>query len=118
MEDINQISNPFDFRSWWHSIQAIPTSQYIQRAALFQKALSYLPGSFKLWFNFLTETKAFAAQFKLSQGDDSHHKVVLDLYEASLKYMFNMPRIWLDYAEFSGSCQLIGHTRTIYDRAL
>ena len=29
-----------------------------------------------------------------------------------------MPRIWLDYAEFAGSCQLVTKTRNIYDQAL
>ena len=32
--------------------------------------------------------------------------------------MFNMPRIWLDYAEYAADCQKITLTRSIYDRAL
>jgi pre-mRNA-splicing factor SYF1 len=32
--------------------------------------------------------------------------------------MFNMPRIWLDYAQFAARCQLVTKTRTIYDQAL
>lgn len=32
--------------------------------------------------------------------------------------MFNMPKIWLDYAEFSAACQKVTDTRIIYDRAL
>lgn len=44
---------------------------------------------------------------------------MLDLHEAAIKYMYNMPRIWLDYAEFAANdCQLITQTRDIYDRAL
>jgi len=35
-----------------------------------------------------------------------------------MKFMFNMPRIWIDYAEFAAQCLLPYQARNIYDRAL
>ena len=84
-----------------------------------------MPGSYKLWYNFLADSRQFVEQFQLradAEGEDvelsGYHQVVLSLHEASLQYMFNMPKIWLDYAEFSATCQSITGTRLIYDRAL
>lgn len=108
-------------------MQALPNNEdyYPERAAIYQRALSYLPGSYKLWYNFLKESREFMKQFELepnSKDEDdrpSNHQTILDLHEASLKYMYNMPRIWLDYAEFAANdCQLITQTKDIYDRAL
>jgi len=114
------VVNPYDFRSWWTAIQGIPNNEdyYPERAALYQRALSYLPGSYKLWYNFLKESRQFVNQFELEQGEDqaanappSNHQTTLDLHEASLKFMYNMPRIWLDYAEFAAhDCHLVTQT--------
>ena len=43
---------------------------------------------------------------------------MVGLHEAALKWMFNMPRIWLDYAEFAASIHDLALTRQIYDRCL
>ena len=53
------IANPYLFRGWWNSIQAIPISKYEERAILYQRALHYIPGSYKLWFNLLNESKKY-----------------------------------------------------------
>ena len=99
---MEEIHNPFDFKTWWNAIQAIPNNEqgYPERAILYQKALSYIPGSYKLWFNFLKESTHFVSQFELS----NYQEAVLELFESSLQTMFNMPRIWLDFAQFCAKC--------------
>jgi pre-mRNA-splicing factor SYF1 len=42
----------------------------------------------------------------------------MELHERALLTMFNMPRIWLDYAQFSAKCMQITKTRKIFDGAL
>jgi hypothetical protein len=48
----------------------VPLSNYEQRALLYQRALHYIPGSYKLWFNFLNESKKY---FK-----NNEHQIILN----------------------------------------
>ena len=59
------IANVYSFRSWWNAILATPADQFAERASLYKRALSYLPGSYKLWYNLLKETRHFVKQFDL-----------------------------------------------------
>ena len=57
------IVNVYNFRSWWNAISAVPSNCFEVRAQLYIRALSYLPGSYKLWYNLLKEARAFVKQF-------------------------------------------------------
>jgi pre-mRNA-splicing factor SYF1 len=93
---------------------------------LYQRALSYIPGSYKLWYNFLRESKKFVKNniheyLNEEKQTDSQDftKVVSDLFERALVYMSKMPKIWLDYAKYlSKVCNSLSLTREVYDRAL
>ena len=88
-----------------------------RRASLYQRALTYLPGSYKLWFNFLKEARLYVKQFDLvSQAE--YYEAVNELHEKCLVYMCLMPRIWIDYAKFLAKQRHITRTRQTYDRAL
>ena len=119
--------NPYHFRSWWNSIQALAQDNYEERAVLYQRALHYMPGSYKLWYNFLSESRRFVKKnihefLKVEEGEEASicfTQVVTDLFERSLVYMSKMPKIWLDYAKFlSKHCTSVTKTREVYDRAL
>ena len=119
------IANPYHFRSWWNSIQAHPIDGYPERAVLYQRALTYLPGSYKLWFNFLRESKKYVKtnihEFvkEDSTEEASFTEVVAEIFERSLVYMNKMPKIWLDYAKYLANvCKSVSRTREVYDRAL
>jgi pre-mRNA-splicing factor SYF1 len=88
---------------------------------LYQRALHYLPGSYKLWFNFLRESKKYVKKTyheHLEKGE-SLVEVVSDIFERALVYMSKMPKIWLDYAKFLGKqAGSVTLTREVYDRAL
>ena len=111
------VNNTYSFRGWWNAILAIPIDRYEQRASVYQRALSHLPGSYKLWFNFLKESRLYVKQFDLIEQSD-FYEVVNQLHEQALIYMKAMPRIWLDYAKFVGKQKQISKTRKVYDRAL
>ena len=111
------ISNVYSFRSWWNAILATPLENFVDRASLYKRAISYLPGSYKLWFHYLKETRQFVKQFDLLEQEE-HFEAVNELHEKSLVYMHKMPRIWLDYAKFMAQQGFISRTRRLYDRAL
>ena len=109
------------FRAWWNAIQALSFDSYEERAVLYQRSLHYLPGSYKLWYNFLRESKKYVKKSALESDEKgkSLNEVVCDLFERALTYMSKMPKVWLDYAKFlSNQCRSISQTRAVYDRAL
>ena len=124
-EGVATFNNPYAFRSWWNAIQALPLDNYEERAVLYQRALYYLPGSYKLWYNFLKESRKFVKRnmHEFLKPDEtkveSFTAVVSDLFERALIYMSKMPKIWLDYAKYlAKECGSISQTRDVYDRAL
>ena len=83
---------------------------------LYQRALHYIPGSYKLWFNFLVESKRYFKEHKhqmLLEGYlEEIQAVIRDIFEKALIYMNKMPKIWLDYAKFVGkTCGKVSLTR-------
>ncbi len=58
-----------------------------------------MPGSYKLWFNFLKESRLYVKQFDLIKQPE-FYEVINELHEQALVFMKAMPRIWLDYAKF------------------
>jgi len=111
----SDINNPWNFRSWWNTIQAQDSADYIARSKLYYKALQYLPGSYKLWYNFLKETRKNAKSYPIS---DPRYSIANDLHENALQFMSKMPIIWLKYAKFLSRQKLMTKTRHIFDNAL
>ena len=109
------ITNKYSLRSWWNCIQAVPMKKYLEWAALYKWALHHLPGSYKLWFNFLEESWNYCIEYPIT---DDRFKMVNELHEGSLIYMHKMPWIWLDYAKFLGKQKLVWAIWSVYDRAL
>ena len=93
------VANAYHFRSWWNAILAIPIDRYEQRASVYQRALAHLPGSYKLWYNFLKESRMYVKQFDLL-SQSQYYEVVNELHEQALEQMRSMPRIWLSYTKF------------------
>lgn len=85
------------------------------RIRIYESALKFLPGSYKLWFNYLKEAREYVSQWSV---DDKRYEVINDLHERALIYMNKMPRIWLDYCQFLIEQRLITQTRKTFDRAL
>ena len=84
-----------------------------------------MPGSYKLWYNFLRESKKYVKAHILeilkddSTEEQDFTQVIADLFERSLVYLNKMPKIWLDYAKYLAKvCKSVTRTREVYDRAL
>lgn len=77
------IVNVYNFRSWWNAILAVPSSSFESRASIYIRALSHLPGSYKLWFNLLKEARSFVKQFSILE-QQAYFEAVNELHERAL----------------------------------
>lgn len=82
---------------------------------IFERSLKELPGSYKLWFNYLLIRKK---QVENSPVTDPALDQVENVFERSLVFMHKMPRIWLEYCQFLMDRGLVTKTRRTFDRAL
>lgn len=82
---------------------------------IYERALKELPGSFKLWYNYL---KLRRNQMKGKCITDPDYDELNNVFERSLVFMYKMPRIWMDYCVFLTNQCRITNTRKAFDRAL
>merc|ERR1719347_2284604 len=82
---------------------------------VFERALKELPGSYKLWYNYL---KVRRKQMKGRCVTDPGYDAVNNCFERSLVWMHKMPRIWIDYCKFLTKQGKVTRTRRVFDRAL
>lgn len=81
--------NPYKVSTWWdyaHS-KNIPFLKF----AIFERAVYYLPRSYKLWHAYLNDRKA---QLKSESCKSPKYELLLKLYERALTHLNKMPRIW------------------------
>lgn len=107
--------NPYSGKAWWSSIQVLPVQLFRDRSRLYERALGYIPGSYKLWYHYTSEAANYALRINPTQAARDEVEV---LYERSLRYMYQMPRIWLDYLRFLIDLGKITKTRKMFDLAL
>lgn len=110
--EATSLYNPYSQRAWWNSIQMLPL--FKQRSNLYERALNYIPGSYKIWWNYLKEARDHVT----SESPDEDVLSVNDLHERALKTLYLMPRIWLDYLEWLMTQNTITYTRRMFDAAL
>lgn len=82
---------------------------------IYERALKELPGSYKLWYNYL---KTRRRQVKGKCIIDPLYEEINNAFERSLVFMHKMPRIWMDYCTFLTDQCKITRTRKVFDRAL
>lgn len=82
---------------------------------IYERALKELPGSFKLWYNYL---KLRRYQIRGRCVTDPAYDDVNNCFERSLVFMHKMPRIWMDYCSFLTDQWKITSTRRAFDSAL
>lgn len=82
---------------------------------IYERALKELPGSYKLWYNYLRTRRR---QIKGRCIIDPGYEEVNNAFERALVFMHKMPRIWMDYCSFLTDQCKITRTRKVFDRAL
>ena len=80
-----------------------------------ERAVRLLPGSYKLWFNYLHQRVEDVADLCIT---DQRMEATNNAFERCLVYMNKMPRIWLEYLEFLVYQGLVTRTRRTFDRCL
>lgn len=75
---------------------------------LYERSCKLLPGSFKLWKEYLD----------LLQESPRHPEVIIGAFERALNTLHRMPRIWLDYLEFLCKNEKYKRIRCVFNRAL
>lgn len=109
------LRNPFSVKHWLRYIEHKKAAPKNEINMIYERALKELPGSFKLWYNYL---KLRRYQIRGRCVTDPAYDDVNNCFERSLVFMHKMPRIWMDYCTFLTDQWKITSTRRAFDSAL
>ncbi|XP_065067886.1 pre-mRNA-splicing factor SYF1-like [Rhopilema esculentum] len=111
------LRHPYSVKCWMRYVEHKTTTGGKNQAVnlIYERALKELPGSYKLWYNYL---KLRRRQVKGKCITDVAFEEVNNAYERSLVFMHKMPRIWIEYCQFMSDQKKITRTRRLLDRAL
>uniref|UniRef100_A0A672R6Q4 Pre-mRNA-splicing factor SYF1 n=1 Tax=Sinocyclocheilus grahami TaxID=75366 RepID=A0A672R6Q4_SINGR len=109
------IRNPYSVKCWIRYIEHKQNAQKSVLNMIYERALKELPGSYKLWYNYLRERRK---QVKGKCVTDLAYEEVNNCHERALVFMHKMPRLWIDYCQFMVSQCKITRSRRTFDRAL
>ncbi|XP_013420306.1 pre-mRNA-splicing factor SYF1 [Lingula anatina] len=109
------LRNPYAVKCWLRYIDHKKAAPKNAVNMIYERALKELPGSYKLWYNYL---KLRRQQVKGHCITDPLYESVNNAFERALVFMHKMPRIWLDYCQFLMDQSKITLTRRTFDRAL
>lgn len=112
-DDISR--NPYSVKSWWSYLDSKRSAKPALRFMLYERSLTFLPGSYKLWHAYLCDR---VAQLETRCITDKSFTIAVNAFERSLVYMYKMPRIWLDYCTLLIRMKRGTDTRRAFDRAL
>lgn len=109
------LRNAYSVKHWLRYIEHKKNATRYGVNIVYERALKELPGSYKLWYNYL---RARRKQVRGKSPNDPMAEEVNNAFERSLVFMHKMPRIWMDYCSFMSSQCKITRTRHVFDRAL
>jgi pre-mRNA-splicing factor SYF1 len=108
-----RISNAYCQREWWNTIQVLTT--FKEKSRVFEQALGYVPGSYKIWHHYLEDARAYVRD---SNPTPEWYQHANALHERALGVQYSRPRIWIEYLEFLIEQGQITKTRRTFDQAL
>lgn len=109
------LRNPYSVKHWLRYIEHKKSTPKYGVNIIYERALKELPGSYKLWYNYLRIRRK---QIKNKCITDPGYEEVNNAFERALVFMHKMPRIWMDYCTFlTDQCKMT-RTRKVFDRAL
>lgn len=109
------LRNPYSVKHWMRYIEYKKDAPKQVINMIYERALRELPGSYKLWYNYL---KLRRKQVKGYCIIDPEFEDVNNTFERALVFMHKMIRIWLDYCQFLMDQCKITRTRHVFDRSL
>eukprot|EP01079_Euglenida_sp_SAG-EU17-18_P007592 gene7592-7083_t len=142
-EDI--VRNPYNIKYWLNYLTFKANASPKHRNLLHERALKMLPGSYKIWIQYLSMsdgclfarcyatfvTASFASDLRYFTAVeervvqvqkrsivDPAREAVNNTFERALVFLNKMPRIWVEYLKFLMQLHKITHTRLTFDRCL
>ncbi|EDV28130.1 uncharacterized protein TRIADDRAFT_21689, partial [Trichoplax adhaerens] len=109
------LRNPYSVKFWMRYIEHKANSPKQVINLIHERALKELPGSYKLWYNYL---KLRRKQIRGKCINDPAYQDVNNTYERALVFMHKMPRLWIDYSQFLVDQKFVSRARRTFDRAL
>ncbi|CAK9823273.1 Pre-mRNA-splicing factor syf1 homolog [Anthophora retusa] len=109
------LRNPYSVKHWQRYIDHLKSTKSNNLNIVYERALKELPGSYKLWYNYLRQR---VSQLKGRCITDPLYEDVNNAFERALVFMHKMPRIWMDYCTLMTEQCYITRTRQVFDRAL
>lgn len=109
------LRNAYSVKHWMRYLEHKAKSSNSEINTIFERALKELPGSYKIWYNYL---RTLRSQVRGSFVTDAKYEEVNNCFERALVFMHKMPRIWIDYCVFITSQLKITRARHVFDRAL
>jgi pre-mRNA-splicing factor SYF1 len=83
--------NPYHLKSWWNFLDYKIDAKPLDRYVIYERALKFLPRSYKLWHKYLNER---TAQLENKRVTDKRLIILVNTYERALIQLHKMPRIW------------------------
>ncbi|XP_012266120.1 pre-mRNA-splicing factor syf1 homolog [Athalia rosae] len=109
------LRNPYSVKHWQRYIDHLKSTKSANLNIVYERALKELPGSYKLWYNYLRQR---VSQLKGRCITDPLYEDVNNAFERALVFMHKMPRIWMDYCTLMTDQLFITRTRQVFDRSL
>ncbi|KAI7898122.1 uncharacterized protein BX663DRAFT_525797 [Cokeromyces recurvatus] len=111
------LRNPYSLRPWLQYIEHKRLGGFNELCFVFERALKELPGSYKLWKQYLDIRRDRLKGLNAVRHQQLYQNVIV-LYERALVLLNKMPRIWLDYLSLLTTLPMITRTRRAFDNAL
>ena len=83
--------NPYSVKTWWAYAHSKKDQLPILRFAVYERALSYVPRSYKLWHAYLLDR---TEHLKKTPPTSKKFELLIATYERALTHLNKMPRIW------------------------
>ena len=109
------LRNTYSVKCWLRYVEHKEGSPDQQVNMIYERALKELPGSYKLWYNYLRFRRS---QLKGLCINHPKFEEVNNAHERALVFMHKMPRIWIDYCKLLVEQRKLTRTRRTFDRAL
>lgn len=88
--------NPYSLKNWWNYILTKKNQPPLLRYTIYERALSFLPRSYKLWHAYLNDR---TQSLKGKTIRNRKYELLIETFERALVYMNKMPRIWYVWFE-------------------
>lgn len=107
--------NPYHLKAWLKYLDYQRNAPLTDRYVIYERALKFLPRSYKLWFAYLSLRKS---RLEYASISDQRFTILANTFERCLVHMHKMPVIWHMYLTLITEMRLGTQARKTFDRAL